>query len=203
MTEHPSLPGRLGEGSTLRDAAQDWQVSESEPLYASAYLNLSVDTIVDSQGARHPRTVVNPHGAVGIVAIDDDDRVLLVEQYRHPVRQRLLEIPAGTLDVTGESAAEAAARELAEEADLRAEHWESVLSLFATPGYSTEAWQVFRARGLHPVPEADRTKREAEEADMVQWWIPFDDAVAAVLEGRIRDAMTVSAILATHVQRGR
>jgi ADP-ribose pyrophosphatase len=203
MTDHPSLPGRLGDGTSLRDVAAAWQVSESETLYTSAYLNLSVDSIVDAHGAQHPRTVVQPHGAVGIVAIDDDDRVLLVEQYRHPVRRRLLEIPAGILDVAGESAAEAAARELAEEADLRAEHWESMLSLFATPGYSTESWQVFRAGGLHPVPKADRTKREAEEADIIQWWIPFRDAVAAILDGRIRDAMTVSAILATHVQRDR
>lgn len=201
MSDHPVLPGRIGDGATLGDRAQSWRVAESNSVYESSYLSLAVDTIVDPNGGWHPRAVVRPHGAVGILAIDDNDRILLVEQYRHPVRQRLLEIPAGTLDLVGESAVDAAARELAEEADLHAQQWEPVMSMLASPGYSSEGWQVFRARGLSPVPPAQRTAREAEEADLVAWWIPFGEAVAAVLAGRIRDAMTVAAILATHAQR--
>lgn len=203
MTLHPDLPGRLADPRTLSDSDRSWDVVRREAKHESAYLSLHIDTIVDPSGSEHPRAVVEPNGAVGVVAIDDQDRLLLVEQYRHPVRRRLLEIPAGTLDVEGESPLDAAVRELAEEADLLAGEWEPLLHLLATPGYSTEAWDVFRATGLSAVPEADRTDREAEEADMVQWWLPFDDAVDAVVAGRITDSMTVAAILAVQVARRR
>lgn len=202
MTDHPHLPGRLA-GSILSDADASWPVSSSESKYESPYVNLGIDTIVDPDGAEHARAVVSPNDAIGILALDDEDRLLLVEQYRHPVRRRLLEIPAGTLDVPGESALDASIRELAEEADLIAGSWEPQLRLLATPGYSTESWQVFTATDLSPVPEADRTVREAEEADMSQWWLPFDEAVDAVLAGRISDSLTVAAILAAQVLRNR
>jgi hypothetical protein len=72
-----------------------------------------------------------------------------------------------------------------------------------TPGHSSERIQVFLTTGLSAVADADRTMREAEEADMAQWWMPFADAVDAVLEGRISDAKTVAAILAVQVSRSR
>ncbi|QGG41631.1 NUDIX domain-containing protein [Aeromicrobium yanjiei] len=200
MTDHPTLPGRLADAS-VADSDQSWPVARSESIYDSAYIALRTDTIVDPAGHEHARAVVQPNGAVGVLAIDQDDRVLLVEQYRHPVGRRLLELPAGTLDVAGEEPLEAAVRELAEEADIIAGEWTSMLHLLATPGYSTERWEVFRATDLRPVPAADRTERVAEEADMVQWWLPFDQALAAVLDGRITDSMTVSGILAAHALR--
>ncbi len=203
MTDHPSLPGRLAVSVGLADRVQSWPISASDSKYASPYINLSVDTIVDPQGEKHERAVVRPNGAVGVLAIDADDRLLLVEQYRHPAGRRMLEIPAGTLDVDGESPLKAAIRELAEEADVVAVDWEPMLDLFATPGYSTERWQVFRASGLSAVPLAERTRRVAEEADMAQWWLPFDQAVEAVLAGRFTDSMTVSAVLAAQVLRTR
>lgn len=203
MSDHPRLPGQLVDGAELGDTVHAWTVSGTEVKYESPYIGLRVDHIVASDGAEHARAVVRPHGAVGIVAVDDQDRILLVEQYRHPVGRRLLEIPAGTLDVAGEAPSTAAARELAEEADLLADDWQPLLDLFATPGYSSEEWQVFTATGLRPVPRAERTVREAEEADMSQWWLPLAEAVDAVLEGRIGDSMTVSAILATQVLRSR
>ena len=202
MTDHPSLPGRLAD-PLIGDSAESWPVSGTESAFESSYVSLAVDTIVDPAGDEHSRAVVRPHGAIGVLALDEDDRILLVEQYRHPVGRRLLEIPAGTLDVPGESTRDAAARELAEEADVVAAEWESILHLLATPGYSTEAWEVFHATGLSAVPEADRTIREAEEADMAQWWLPFDQAVDAVLAGRISDSMTVASILAVQVLRSR
>lgn len=202
MTVHPSLPGRLADAG-LCDADQSWEVADSAVQYDSPYVSLRIDTIVDPAGDQHPRAVITPRGAVGVLALDADDRVLLVEQYRHPVGKRLLEIPAGTLDVDGEAPLDAAVRELAEEADIVADEWSPVLHLLATPGYSSEAWRVYAASGLSPVADADRTTREAEEADMVQWWLPFEQAVDAVLTGRITDSMTVAAILAVQVQRGR
>ena len=202
MTEHPDLPGLLAVTS-IGDTDESWPVARSDAQFESPYVSLTVDTIVDPSGDEHARAVVRPNGAVAVVAIDDADRLLLVEQYRHPTGRRLLELPAGTLDVEGEAPQDAAARELAEEADVVAATWAPLLHLQMTPGYSTERIQVYTASGLTPVADADRTEREAEEAHMAQWWLPFDDAVAAVLEGRIADAKTVAAILAVQVQRSR
>lgn len=199
---HPDLPGLLADAD-LTDSAAEWPVSASTPGFSNPYLSLAVDTIVDPDGDEHDRVVVQPHGAIGVVALDDEDRVLLVEQYRHPVRRRMLEIPAGTLDVEGEDPLDAAIRELAEEADLTADDWARKLGIHATPGYSSEAWTVYRASGLRPVPHDDRTERVAEEADMQQWWLPFDAAVDAVLAGRITDGMTVAALLGEQVRRSR
>ena len=200
---HPDLPGQLADPATLADSPHAWPVSTSTSGFSNGYLKVDVDTIVDPDANEHARVVVQPHGAVGVLAVDDADRVLLVEQYRHPVRHRVLEIPAGTLDVVGEDPLAAALRELAEEADLVADDWAQELKLFATPGYSSEQWTVFRATGLHAVPHDDRTDRHAEEADMQQWWLPFDTAVDAVLDGRISDGMTVAALLAEQVRRSR
>lgn len=142
-------------------------------------------------------------GAVAVLALDEDDRVLLVEQYRHPLGLRMLELPAGLLDVEGESAREAAARELGEEADVAAHEWEELFTLAATPGYSTEQWAVWRATKLRPLPAEERTERHAEEADLVQWWMPLDDAVAAIFDGRIGDALTVAGVMAEKARRSR
>jgi len=176
-------------------------VASSTSRYSNPFLSVRTDAIVDPTGQAHDRIVVQPRGAVGVLAVDRDGRVLLVEQYRHPVAARLLELPAGTLDVAGELAQAAAERELLEEADLRADDWEHLLSIVSTPGYSSEHWTVFRATGLHAVPAADRTERLAEEAEIVQWWMALDDAVAAVFAGRITDAMTIAGILAEQVRR--
>lgn len=204
---HPSLPGLLAPdaaGAAVADTDAAWPVSATTTAYRSGYLGVEVDTIVAPDGQEHERVVVRPHGAVGVLALDEDDRVLLVEQYRHPVGARMLELPAGTLDVAGEPPQEAAARELAEEADVMAATWDVLLSpVAATPGYSSERWHLYRASGLQPVPEAERTVREAEEADMQQWWVPFGAAVDAVLDGRVSDAMTVAGILAELARRRR
>ncbi len=201
--QHPDLPGQIADSAALADTPLAWPVSSSSREFSNAYLTVDIDTIVDPDDGEHSRVVVQPHGAVGVLAVDDHDRVLLVEQYRHSVRHRLLEIPAGTLDVAGEKPLDAAVRELAEEADLAADEWSPELRLFATPGYSSERWTVFRATGLHAVPHAERTDRVAEEGDMQQWWLSFDAAVEAVLDGRISDGMTVAALLAEQVRRSR
>lgn len=201
MTAHPSLPGRLVDD--VADQPESWPVDSTERVYSSGYLDLDVDVIVDRRGERHSRAVVRPNGAVGVLALDEDDRLLLVVQYRHPVGERLVELPAGTLDVAGEEPQEAAARELAEEADVVAADWSPLLTLLSSGGYTSEACQIFRARGLSPVPEAERVERRAEEADMEQWWVPFDVVVGAVLDGRVRDAQLCAAVLAEHAHRHR
>lgn len=145
------------------------------------------------------REYVSHPGAVAVVALDDQDRVLLVRQYRHPVGAVLWELPAGLLDVDGEDAHLAAARELTEEADVVAARWDVLVDLLPTPGGSNEALRVYLARDLTPVPEADRHVREAEEADMVAVPVPLQEAVALVLSGKLHNAAAVTGILAAAI----
>jgi ADP-ribose pyrophosphatase len=136
-------------------------------------------------------------GAVGAVALDDDDRVVLVQQYRHPIGARLWELPAGLIDVAGENLVDAAARELAEEADLVAEHWQLLLDVHPTPGSSNEVIRLFLARGLSPVPVGLRHERVGEEAEMVTARLDLDEAVAMALRGEITNAACMVGLLAT------
>lgn len=143
---------------------------------------------------RHP-------GAVAVVALDGEDRVRLIRQYRHPVGEELWEIPAGLLDMPGESWVEAARRELAEEADLRAERWEVLADFYTTPGSSSEGIRVFLARELSEVPAAERHERTGEEAGMPLAWVPVAEAVEAVLSGRLRNPSLVVGLLALTAHR--
>ncbi len=140
-------------------------------------------------------------GAVAVVALDDEDRVLLQSQYRHPVGRELGEPPAGLLDVPGEPEVEAARRELAEEADLVAARWWRLVSFFTSPGGSDERITVFLARDLSPVPAESRFVREDEEASMVPVWVPLDEAVAGVLDGSLHSPTAVTGILAAAAAR--
>ena len=142
------------------------------------------------------REYIRHTGAVAVIALDDDERVLLLRQYRHPVRSLLWEPPAGLLDVAGEDLREAAARELAEEADLRAERWDVLADYYTTPGGSDEAIRIFLARGLSPVPDHELHDRVDEERDMIAAWVPLDEAVTDVLGGRVHNPSAVVGILA-------
>jgi 8-oxo-dGTP pyrophosphatase MutT (NUDIX family) len=142
------------------------------------------------------RDVVVHPGAVGVVALDDADRVQLLLQYRHPVGRRLWELPAGLLDIAEESALLAAQRELAEEAGLVATQWNVLVDVYSSPGMCSEAYRIYLARGLQLVPAEERHVGQAEEAELVLRRVPLDDAVAAVTAGDIHNAMAVVGILA-------
>jgi ADP-ribose pyrophosphatase len=145
--------------------------------------------VVRREFLRHP-------GAVAIIVLDDDERVLLLRQYRHPVRRELWEPPAGLLDLPGEEAVVAAARELAEEADLVAARWDVLVDFYTSPGGNDEALRVFLARGLSAVPDADLFEREHEERDMLARWVPLDEAVTLALSGALHNPSAVLGILA-------
>ncbi|WP_435299945.1 NUDIX domain-containing protein [Timonella sp. A28] len=142
------------------------------------------------------REYVDHPGAVAIIALNDDGQILLVRQYRHPVRAFLWEPPAGLLDIAGEPAEIGAARELYEEADLHASTWHVLTDYLTTPGCNNEAIRVFLARGLTAVPESERHQRSEEEADMHYRWVHLNDAVAEVLGGKIHNPSAVVGILA-------
>ena len=150
---------------------------------------------VRRQYTRHP-------GAVGVVALRGpagQEEVLLLRQYRHPVRAELWEIPAGLLDVEDEEPVVAAQRELAEEADLKAGRWDALVDYFTSPGGSTEPIRVFLARDLAPTGTA--FARSDEEAGIEAAWVGLDEAVAAVLDGRIHNPNSVAGLLAAHAAR--
>lgn len=174
-------------GSTLVHTGRIWDLASDE-------VDLGGGAVVVREYIRHP-------GAVAVIALDDNERVLLLRQYRHPVRSLLWEPPAGLLDVAGEDLRDAAARELAEEADLRAEHWDVLVDYYTTPGGSDEPIRVFLARGLSAVPHHERHAREDEERDMPVAWTPLDDAVAAVLGGQVHNPSAVVGVLAAAAAR--
>lgn len=147
------------------------------------------------------RDYIDHPGAVAVLALDDTDRILMFKQYRHAIAHRDWEIPAGLMDVPGESGLASAQRELAEEADIQAAEWSLLLDLFLSPGGSSEAARIFLARKLSTV-QHDYT-REGEEAELVPEWVPLDEAVDAVLEGRIANSLTAGAVLAAAASRAR
>jgi len=161
------------------------------------------ETVELGESGTVTREFVRHPGAVAVIVLDPEDNVLLLRQYRHPVGAELWEPPAGLLDVPGEDPVLAARRELAEEADLTAASWWLLADYLSTPGGSDESLRVYLARDLTEVPEAERHDRQAEERDMVARWVPLDEAVTAVLAGRLRNPSTVVGVLAAAACRTR
>ena len=186
----------------LSDRPERWPVTDSEVVLRTPRVIAVRQDHVQSpaDGAEFLRDVVVHPGAVGIVALDEDERVLLVSQYRHPVGHRLLEIPAGLLDVPGEPYPVAAARELFEEAHVQATDWRVLVDLFTSPGMTTESTRVYLARGLSAV-DGERHVGVHEEADMPVTWAPLADLVEAVLAGRLHNPLVAAGVLATWTAR--
>lgn len=155
----------------------------------------------DYNGAEIVREYVDHPGAVAILALDDQDRVLLIQQYRHPVRMREWELPAGLLDVDGEHALIGAQRELAEETDVVAAQWNVLTEFYTSPGGSNEVIRIYLARGLSPAAEV--FQRTEEEADMLTRWVSLDDAVDAALARRVQNPSLVLGVLAASAARAR
>jgi 8-oxo-dGDP phosphatase len=164
--------------------------------YEGPIFSVFTDEVTMSSGGTAKRDVVQNKGAVGVVALDDVGRVVLIRQYRHAVGQRLWELPAGLRDVKGEDLSGTAARELAEEADLRAAQYHLLIDLYTSPGFADETIRIFLARDLTPVPDESRFHRTDEEADLEIAWIDLDEAVAMVFRGEITNAAAVGGLLA-------
>ncbi len=179
--------------SELRDRDVELEVVSSEIVYEGAVWDVRSDTVRYGDGEMTRQYVEHP-GAAAVVAVDDHRRVVLIQQYRHPISQRDWEIPAGLLDVAGEPPLETAKRELSEEVDLAAEQWQHLVSMRTTPGGSDEVVHVFLARGLSAV-END-FEREHEESDMLVQRVELSEVVDAVLEGRVRNGILAVGVLA-------
>jgi 8-oxo-dGDP phosphatase len=175
-----------------------FETISSETLHTGKIFALRRDDVRMPGGKIVTREIVEHYGAVAIVAIDDEGRIPMVHQYRHPFGRRLWELPAGLLDVNGEAPHLTAARELREEAGLEAQTWQVLVDLDSTPGFSDESVRVYLATGLTQV---DRPEAHDEEADMTLQWYPIENAVGRVFSGEIVNALAVAGILAAYAVR--
>jgi ADP-ribose pyrophosphatase len=188
----------IGTLADLRDEAVERSVTSSEVLHKGKIFDLRRDIVDLGDHGSVTREYLHHTGAVIIVAlreIDEVDHLVMIRQYRHPVRRSEWELPAGLRDVEGEDPVVTAARELAEEVELRAERWDLLVDLFASPGSTSEVMRIFLARDVSEVTDGafDRT---GEEAGITGMWVPLDDAYDAVLGGRIHNPGAVVGILA-------
>lgn len=182
---------------TLQDEPDFRKVLSREVAFHGHIWDVLSETFELAEGSEQlTREYIAHPGAVAVVVLDEAGRVLLLRQYRHPVRASQWEIPAGLLDIEGEDFQLAAARELAEEADLRASDWKVLLDVNNSAGSSSEAVRIYLAQGISEVPEAERHVRTAEEAEITLRWVPLAEAVSAALSGGLHSFSAISGVLA-------
>jgi 8-oxo-dGTP pyrophosphatase MutT (NUDIX family) len=191
-----AVPDAVPLEGAIADERTALPITDSRTIHSGHVFDIVAETVdLGTAGTVHREFMKHP-GAVAVVALDEAERVLLLRQYRHPVRSYLWEVPAGLLDVADEPLVDAAARELAEEADLHAARWDTLVDYYTSPGGSDEALRIFLARDLSEVPEDARFTREGEEAGMELRWVPLGDAVAMVLAGDLHNPSAVAGVLA-------
>jgi 8-oxo-dGDP phosphatase len=173
----------------------EFEAVNSETIYVGRIFALRADDVRMPGGNVARREVVEHYGAVAILALDDDNNVMLVYQYRHPLGRRLWELPAGLLDLGGEPPHITAARELKEEAGLEATEWRVLVDLVSAPGFSDESVRVYLATGIADVGRPDA---HDEEADLQAKWFSLEEARRMVLDGEIVNSIAIAGILAAH-----
>jgi 8-oxo-dGDP phosphatase len=186
----------------IADDVAHWPVVASAELARSRLVTVRSDQVGTPDNQLAERDVVVHPGAVAALALDAEDRVLMIRQYRHPVGRLLWEIPAGLRDVAGEDPWLTAQRELMEEAGYRARDWRVLADFYSSPGYSTERLRIFLARDLEAVPAAERHFVPTdEEAYLLLGWLPLDEAVRKVFAGELHNGPAILAIMAGYAAR--
>ena len=189
----PPVPDPGGAEERLRE-----RVVGSRTVHKGHYLDVRVDDIVTPDGRRSTRDIVGHPGAVAIVALDPEDRVLMVRQFRLAAGRTLLEIPAGTLNRADDGSLEdpdrAARRELEEETGFRAGSWQHLGAFWTAPGFATELMHLYLAGELAPAgPEGRIGPDEDERLELER--VPWRDAVAMAEAGEIADAKSLVGLL--------
>jgi ADP-ribose pyrophosphatase len=200
------VPEDSNAGANLADVPEAWPVASSSYLHRDGWvMALRADEI---RRPDHPddepfrRLVLEHPGAAVVLAVDEDEQVLCLRQYRHPAQRRFVELPAGLVDQAGEDPEDVARRELLEETGFLAGDWMHLASTYSSPGISSEVLHIYLARDLSRAEPADVAAfvKEHEEADMDVIRVGFDDLVTAILEGRITDAPVLNAVLLARVR---
>lgn len=186
----------MSDTEPVADVPQAWPVVSSSDLHRDSWVvALRADQVSTPDGATARRLVLEHPGAAVVLAVDENDRVFVLWQYRHAAGHRFVEIPAGLLDGDAdEEPVEVAKRELREEAQLQATEWTPLVASYPSPGISAELQHLFLARGLSPADRGD-FELHHEEADMTSAWVPFTELYDAVLAGRISDGPVIQAVL--------
>lgn len=192
-------------GEPLRDLPQSWPVHAVERVWeGTSPFSVRRDTISapGRPDVRFARLVLEHPGAVVVLAIDEDERALVLQQYRHPPAVRFVELPAGLLDRPDEDPLEAARRELQEEAQLLAGRWEHLLTAYSSPGLSSERMEIYLAGELREAPHrGEDFELHHEEADMTTAWVPVDDLLEGFLAGRLTNGPLGLAVMAYRLRR--
>ena len=183
----------------IRDEPSPVAVGNSDVVFAGKVWDIRRDEFLYGDHLII-REYVDHTGAVAVLAMDDEERVLLIQQYRHPIGARDWEIPAGLLDIEGEAPLVGAQRELAEEADLAAADWSLLSEIQTTPGGSNESIRIYLARGLTATAPFARSE---EEADIVTEWVSLDEAVDGVLAHRLANGILGHAVLSAFAARAK
>lgn len=169
---------------------------ESKRIYEGAILNLRRDTVTARKGRAH-REVIEHNGAVAIVPITDDGKIVMVEQFRYPIGASVLEIPAGKVDAGEDDTLETAKRELREETGYRAEQFTYLGKISPSVAYTEEVIHLYAAVGL-TLGETDFDEDEA--IDIKEY--DFSELYAMAARGELIDAKTVAAVFMAKEQLG-
>ena len=184
----------------VADGGESFPIIKSTVQFAGKVWSIRTD-VLDFDGRLIERDIVMHPGAVAVIAIDDEDRVLLIRQYRHPLGLYIFEPPAGLLDVSGEPPLLTAQRELAEESGYQADSWFTLVDFLNSPGGSSEAIRIYLARDLHVLPGGRLQTGDAEEAFLPRVWVQLDEAKDLVLSGAVSGPTAVAGILAAWAGR--
>jgi 8-oxo-dGDP phosphatase len=182
---------------TEEPGTHEFAVLSTTDVFKGRIIAVRVDDVAMPGGGQAKREVVEHYGAVVIAALDDDDQVTMIHQYRHPLGKRIWELPAGLIDLD-EQPLDAAKRELVEEVGLTAENWSVLVDVAASPGFTDQVVRVFLATGLTVV---DRDQLGEEEADLVIRKVPLAEAVRMALAGELVNGAAVGGVLAAQLVR--
>jgi len=174
----------------------DEKTLESRVIFQGKFLNLREDQVLLANGNTSSRLIVEHSGAVAVVPLNQNNEVIMVEQFRKPVEQVLLEIPAGKLE-KDENPDQCAVRELREETGYEVGKLEKLATFYTTPGFSDEIMHLYLATGLtyfQACPDEDEL--------VITKAIPLSVAVEMVNKGEIKDAKTIVGILLAHSRLG-
>ncbi len=185
------------ENPSFGDDPLEERVVASRVVHEGRYLEVRVDTIERADGSRGTRDIVGHPGAVAVLALDDDGRLLLVRQWRVPAGRAMLEIPAGTLDVhdgVTEDPDGAARRELEEETGHRASTWRKLAAFWTAPGFASELMHLYLATGIAGADGDDRLSPDEDERLELRHVTP-DEALSMLDRGEIADAKSILGVL--------